>query len=91
MKSKTGKEKSKKAGRSALQKLHACRDPQRQSTALGGLSFACQLAHKLGFHDTVDKHVEVLKIHQYYRESDHLLLASVPSQKYLCICEGRFG
>ena len=73
MKSKTGKDKSKKAGRIALQKLHVRRDPQSQRTALGGLSLACQLARRLGFGDTVDKHVHVLKIHQHYRESDHLL------------------
>ena len=64
-----GKAKGKKV---KYRKLQVHREGSGQQSALGGLSLFCQLARLLKFARCVDQRVEVLKIHQGYRESDHL-------------------
>ena len=65
-----GKAKRKKV---RLSKLQVHREGSGEQSALGGLSLFCQLARLLQFARCVDQRVKVLKIHQGYRESDHLL------------------
>ena len=73
MKTKKRRYKGKAKGKKVkYRKLQVHREGSGQQSALGGLSLFCQLARLLKFARCVDQRVEVLKIHQGYRESDHL-------------------
>ena len=48
-------------------------DQRADTTAYGGLELAHRLATALGVAEAIDGHVEVLKLHMPYHESDHLL------------------
>lgn len=66
-------ERNKKEAEIHLQKLHVSRDATDEQTVLGGVALVSQLLRGLGFQEAVDSRLKVFKIHQGYRESDHLL------------------
>jgi hypothetical protein len=55
-----------------MPKLHTECDARVPATSLGGLSLLFALWRKLGASADIDQHVEVLKQHRPYHESDHI-------------------
>ena len=72
MKGRSGNVRVNSDGRIRLQQMVGHAEEGGEFTPYGGLSLVCQLGYRLGFHEQVDSRVSVLKIHQGYRESDHL-------------------
>jgi hypothetical protein len=56
-----------------LPRLHAEAEPGSTVTRFGGLSLAQALCRRFKFAEVIDAHVEVLKRHVPYHESDHVL------------------
>ena len=49
----------------------------------GGIGLVHQLAREVGLIDAIDRHVQVLKVHRPYHESDHVL-----NLAYNALCDG---
>jgi len=56
-----------------MPKLHLQTEDRATVTRFGGLALAEQLCRRFGVAALIDQHVEVLKIHNPYHESDHVL------------------
>jgi hypothetical protein len=56
-----------------MPKLHLESEPRSMVTRFGGLALVEQFCRRFGVARLIDEHVEVLKIHMPYHESDHVL------------------
>ncbi|MDA1082804.1 MAG: IS1380 family transposase [Gemmatimonadetes bacterium] len=56
-----------------MPKLHVETEERATVTRFGGLALAEQFCRRFGVAALIDEHVEVLKIHNPYHESDHVL------------------
>ena len=72
MKDTTSRQKHKKNIQLRLPKLQVHLDKPQDEFAYGGLTLVHQLARKVRFNMHIREHVNVLKIHQGYGESEHL-------------------
>ncbi|MBX7106866.1 MAG: hypothetical protein K1X57_22540, partial [Gemmataceae bacterium] len=52
-------------------------------SAYGGVVVVHQLVRELGLAEAIDEHLELLKVHKPYHESDHVL-----NFAYNALCEG---
>ncbi len=72
MKNKRSRRKGKASFSAQFKKTKIHQEPSSYTTACGGLTLLHQLSRHLHFKQHLDRSVNVLKIHQGYRESDHL-------------------
>jgi hypothetical protein len=67
----------------AASNIHYELAEKTRGICIGGIGTVHQLAEKIGLIDAIDCHVQVLKIHLPYHESDHVL-----NLAYNALCEG---